>query len=183
VPREVDIDSRDRELRAATLRVVADRGVAGVTIRRVATELGRSTTAITHYVTDRDDLLARAVDGVLTEWRHEAEAVVREAEDPLWAFVDLSVRSGGDPVWRALVTAAAAEVEPVVTEIVAAFEQWWTTRVADLVAGRALPATTDAAAAIGVVVDGLLLASDARMMTDDERQRLARVLIEPLLVR
>jgi AcrR family transcriptional regulator len=185
VPREVDVESRDRELRAATVRVMVDHGVAGVTIRRVAADLGRSTTAVTHYVADRDELLVRAVGGVLSERRHHAERLVAEADDPLWALIEWSVQSGRDPVWPALVAAAAADVEPVVTVLVASFETWWTDLVADLVSDRVARgvSVTDVAAAIGVVVDGLILASDAEHRTDAERRRLARMLIEPLLGR
>lgn len=185
MPREVDVESRDRELRAATVRVIVDHGVAGVTIRRVAADLGRSTTAVTHYVADRDELLVRAVGGVLSERRVHSERLVAEADDALWALIEWSVQSGRDPVWPALVAAAAADVEPVVTVLVESFETWWTDLVADLVSdrvavGRGVP---EVAAAIGVVVDGLILASDASRRSDAERRQLARLLIEPLLAR
>ncbi len=185
MPREVDVGSRERELRAATVRVIVDHGVAGVTIRRVAADLGRSTTAVTHYVADRDELLVRAVGGVLAERRHHAERLVAEVDDALWALIEWSVQAGRDPVWPALVAAAAADVEPVVTVLVESFEGWWTDLVADLVSDRVAVglAVPEVAAAIGVVVDGLILASDAEGRTDAERRRLARLLIEPLLGR
>jgi AcrR family transcriptional regulator len=185
VPRDVDVESRDRELRAATVRVIVDRGVAGVTIRRVAAELGRSTTAVTHYVADRDELLARVVGGALSERRDHAERLVADAGDALWALIEWSVQSGRDPVWPALAAAAAADVEPVVTGLVASFETWWTDLVAEVVSDRVAVGVSvpEAAAAIGVVVDGLILASDASRRSDAERRRLARMLIEPLLAR
>ena len=37
------------EVKEATIRVIAAEGVPAVTIRRVAREVGRSTSAITHY--------------------------------------------------------------------------------------------------------------------------------------
>lgn len=185
MPKMVDAGARERELRAATLRVIAREGVGGVTIRRVAAELGRSTTAVTHYTADREQLLSSAVEGALGERRDQAEDLVAGAGDGLWDLIDWSVRSGADPLWPVLVAAAAADVEPVVTELVGSFERWWTDLVADLVSGRVRADVTaaDAAAAIGVVVDGLVLASDAHHRTDAGRRRLARLLIEPLLAR
>ena len=49
------------EVKEATIRVIATEGVPAVTIRRVAREVGRSTSAITHYFADRDELLREAV--------------------------------------------------------------------------------------------------------------------------
>ena len=49
MPRQVDGESRDRDIRDATLRVIASHGVSGVTIRRVASELGASTSVVTHF--------------------------------------------------------------------------------------------------------------------------------------
>jgi AcrR family transcriptional regulator len=185
VPRAVDVESRDRELREATLRVIVGHGVAGVTIRRVAAELGRSTTAVTHYVADRDELLARVVGGVLAVRQDHAERLVADADDALWALIEWSVQSGRDPVWPAMVAAAAADVEPVVTGLVGSFETWWTDLVEDLVSARVADgiSAAEAAAAIGVVVDGLILASDADGRTDTERRRLVQLLVEPLLAR
>ncbi len=185
MPREIDVEFRARELSEATVRVILGHGVAGVTIRRVAAELGRSTTAVTHYVTDRDELLARAVGGVLAVRQDHAERLVADADDALWALIEWSVQAGRDPVWPGLVAAAAADVEPVVTGLVGSFENWWTDLVVDLVSARVADGVSaaEAAAAIGVVVDGLILASDAGGRTDTERRRLAQLLIEPLLAR
>ncbi|HSL59000.1 MAG TPA: TetR family transcriptional regulator, partial [Acidimicrobiales bacterium] len=91
VPRVVDEQQRRIELSDATLAVVARHGVAGVTIRRVAAELGRSTATITHYTPDRRSLLDAAVATALDRRRVEAEQVVAAAVDPLRALLAWSV--------------------------------------------------------------------------------------------
>lgn len=107
------------------------------------------------------------------------------ADDPLWALIDWSVKSEDDGVWAALVAAAIAGVEPVVNKLVASFEAWWSDLVLGLVSDRVIQGVTasEAADAVGVVVDGLLLAVDAAAWTESERRRVARLLVEPLLAR
>ena len=185
MPREVDVAERGRAVRDATLEVIREHGVTGVTIRRVASYVGGSTAVVTHYVATRDDLLAMAVGGALDERRATAARLMADADDPLWALIEWSVSDDADLVWPTLVAAAAADIDPVVTELVTSFERWWADLVVDLVVGRVIGGVTneEAVDAIGVVVDGLILGVDAADSTIDERLRVARVLIEPLLAR
>ncbi|RJQ76667.1 TetR family transcriptional regulator [Pseudonocardiaceae bacterium YIM PH 21723] len=72
-------EQRKRELIAATLKVVADQGVAGVSHRVVAKEAGLPATAAAYHFDGIDDLLAAA----LTEAMNIAIAEIREiAADP-----------------------------------------------------------------------------------------------------
>ena len=185
MPRTVDEMDRGRQIEAATIRTIATHGVAGVTIRRVAAELGRSTTTVTHYVDDREDLLELAVGGALGARRAQLEDVLADAADPLWTLVEWSVQLEEVEVWPALAAATAANVDPVVSRLVRDFERWWGELAAKLVNGRLRPGiSVDAAVdAIGVVVDGLVLALDANEWTNADRRRLARLLITPLLDR
>lgn len=57
VPRQVDHDERRHELAAAAARVIARSGVAGATMREVASEAGWTTGALTHHFTDKRALL------------------------------------------------------------------------------------------------------------------------------
>jgi AcrR family transcriptional regulator len=58
--RVVDHEARRREVAEAVWRVVGRDGVEAATIRSVAHELGRSTKFVTHYFTDKGELLAFA---------------------------------------------------------------------------------------------------------------------------
>ncbi len=183
MPRHVDMGSREREIQAATLRIIARSGVNGVTIRRVAGELGASTSVITHFTRDKDELLARAVAGALEDFRCEVTALISTAEDPLWAVIDWSLDADTSGVWPALVLATATDVSPTVSSLVRVFDSWWTDTIGQLVAVRLIDGLSqnDAADAIGVVADGLTLARDTASWSAQHRRFIARILIEPLL--
>lgn len=53
---------------AAALAVADAEGLAAVSMRRVAIELGAATMSLYRHVTDKDDLLARMMDASLSEW-------------------------------------------------------------------------------------------------------------------
>jgi AcrR family transcriptional regulator len=154
------------EVKEATIRVIATEGVPAVTIRRVAREVGRSTSAITHYFADRDQLLREAVTETLTEMQEQVEASLLTADDPLMTFLEWSI-----------------EADPEITERAWVFDQWWSNRLENLLEGRCAEDIDlqDAADAIGVVVEGLVLSVEASSQDSPRRQRLLRLLVEPLL--
>lgn len=57
MPRVVDADERRQTLAAAAARVIARSGVSGATMREVAAEAGLTTGSLTHYFTDKRELL------------------------------------------------------------------------------------------------------------------------------
>jgi AcrR family transcriptional regulator len=57
MPKVVDIDERRNTLAAAAARVIARSGVSGATMREVAAEAGLTTGSLTHYFTDKRELL------------------------------------------------------------------------------------------------------------------------------
>jgi AcrR family transcriptional regulator len=59
-------DQRRDEIVRATLRLVATKGFAGVTLREVATEVGVVHGLIRHYFASRDELVAAAFDFAVT---------------------------------------------------------------------------------------------------------------------
>jgi AcrR family transcriptional regulator len=61
VPRSVDHVERREAVARAARAVIAREGLDGASVRRVADELGSSTTAVTHYFTSREELLAAAI--------------------------------------------------------------------------------------------------------------------------
>lgn len=70
MPRIVDVTTKRAELVAASLDVIANDGLAGATLRRIAAHVGASTGSITHYFDGRDALLVEAV-----RTAHEAAGV------------------------------------------------------------------------------------------------------------
>ena len=67
MPRPVDPAARLRQIDEAVLQIVAHEGLAAVTFRRVAAALGASTTAVTHFVPDREALLEHAFAALRAE--------------------------------------------------------------------------------------------------------------------
>jgi len=65
-PERKSSDQRRDEIVRATLRLVATKGFAGVTLREVATEVGVVHGLIRHYFTSRDELVAAAFDFAVT---------------------------------------------------------------------------------------------------------------------
>lgn len=57
-----DHEARRREVAHAVHRVLAKKGFEGLTVRAVATELGRTTGVVTHYFSSKHELQAFALD-------------------------------------------------------------------------------------------------------------------------
>ena len=171
------------EVKEATIRVIAAEGVPAVTIRRVAREVGRSTSAITHYFSDRDQLLREAVTETLTEMQEQIEATLLTAEDPLMTFLEWSIEADPHGVWAAIVAASRVGIEPEITQRALVFDQWWCDRLANVLEGRCAEGVDpqEAADAIGVVVEGLVLSVDASSQDTARRPRLLHLLVAPLL--
>ena len=67
---------RTREIEAAAVRVLADKGLAGATMRAIAEEAGVAKGTIYLYFQNRADLLQRAADGTYTELLERLESVL-----------------------------------------------------------------------------------------------------------
>lgn len=57
MPKLIDVDKKKSEFVAASCAVIASEGLSAATLRRVATEAGCTTGALTHYYPDRKTLL------------------------------------------------------------------------------------------------------------------------------
>jgi AcrR family transcriptional regulator len=68
VPRQVDHARRRREIVRATLKVLDEAGTRGLSLRAVASEMGGSTTLITHYFPTQRELLNEVTEQVLAGW-------------------------------------------------------------------------------------------------------------------
>ena len=152
MPRSVDVDERRQQLADAAARVIATAGLAGANLRDVAAEAGLTTGSLTHYFTDKRELLIFTLQTSLE--RRRATYPARETDD---ALADLrSLLEGVLPIsevvrlhWTVtLAFAAQAVVEPELADVQRkAYRSFRrsTTRVLERAVreGR-LPADTDA---------------------------------------
>ena len=89
MPRVVDIEQRRTELTDATARVIARSGLEAATMREIAAEAGWTTGALTHYFTDKHDLLLATFQASLAARRsRRADRVARSAIDRLRASLE-----------------------------------------------------------------------------------------------
>ena len=76
MPKVVDIQERRAELAAATAQLIARAGVGAATMRDVAAEAGWTTGALTHYFSDKRELLLFTFTSSLAQRR-----IARDARD------------------------------------------------------------------------------------------------------
>lgn len=69
MPRVVDADQRRTELTDAAARVIARSGLTAATMREIAAEAGWTTGALTHYFTDKRELLLATFQASLASRR------------------------------------------------------------------------------------------------------------------
>jgi AcrR family transcriptional regulator len=167
----------------ATLRIIEVGGIKDVTVRRVAEEIGRSTTVITHYFPTREHLLEAALGTSFAQSKVQAMQYIEGSEDKLWAFLEWSVSAQHRRVWLQLVAACLAGLEPHVATLVDEFIDWWEEQLIKLLEGRVVPGRTrqELCDIIGVVVEGILLSSDRTLASGLNAEQLLRATISPLV--
>ncbi|MTA31001.1 MAG: TetR family transcriptional regulator [Actinobacteria bacterium] len=167
----------------ATLRVIEVGGVKEVTVRKVAEELGRSTTVVTHYFPTREDLLDAALSQSFAQSKEQAMVFIKDGKDALWAFMNWSVSAKHRRVWLQLVAAYLAGLDPHVSKQIDDFIEWWDDQLLKLLKGRVAPGRTaqELCDIIGVVVEGILLSSDRELASGMSSEALLRATISPLL--
>jgi AcrR family transcriptional regulator len=74
VPKVVDIEQRRAELTEAAARLIARSGIESATMREVAAEAGWTTGALTHYFTDKRELLLTTFQASLANRRAQRPA-------------------------------------------------------------------------------------------------------------
>jgi len=167
----------------ATLKVIELGGVKEVTVRKVAEELGRSTTVITHYFPTREDLLDAALTQSFAHSKEQALLFMQGSQDEFWAFLDWSISAEHRKVWLQLVAAYLAGLDPHVSKQIDEFVAWWDDQLLKLLKTRGIPgqASQELCDVIGVVVEGILLSSDRELASGMTSEKLLRTVISPLL--
>jgi AcrR family transcriptional regulator len=74
VPRKVDHRERRELLADALMRLAAERGLEGVSLRHVAAEAGVSTGMVQHYFRTKDEMMTFALDMVMDRIRARTQA-------------------------------------------------------------------------------------------------------------
>lgn len=82
MPRQVDHEGRRRAIVQATVEVLAARGLAGLTIRAVAEQLGGSVTLVTHYYGSREELIGDLATQLASGWGDDVAALEQGLVDP-----------------------------------------------------------------------------------------------------
>jgi AcrR family transcriptional regulator len=85
MPRVVDVEQRRAELTDATARLIAKSGIGAATMRDVAAEAGWTTGALTHYFSDKRELLLHTFRSSLEHRRARRSTF---ADDPQAALRD-----------------------------------------------------------------------------------------------
>ncbi|WP_394836339.1 hypothetical protein LVJ94_05475 [Pendulispora rubella] len=78
MPIDVDHEARKRAIGQAGIRIIRRSGMAALTIRAVAKEMGGSTSVVTNYARNRAELLSLCLTAVLEEWDKQDRAFSRE---------------------------------------------------------------------------------------------------------
>ncbi len=68
MPKVVDHEQRREEILEATRRVILKQGLGGVTMRNIASEVGKSTGLVNHYFEDKAGLLVAALESSMKEF-------------------------------------------------------------------------------------------------------------------
>ncbi|WP_240930520.1 TetR/AcrR family transcriptional regulator [Isoptericola sp. BMS4] len=153
----------------ATVRVVATKGLRGLTFRAVAEEAGVTNTLIAHHFGSRDNLLAAALDwsadrsiaaADLSEYATDAAAYRAALVENVLSDPDVEIFQ----FEMILESSRRPELQPAIRGLYRRY-------VADLAAGRALlrqPGTDALDLALFAALDGLMLQFLSRAITADQ---------------
>ena len=98
MPRTVDPVERRAHVAAAARVVIARDGLDATSVRRVAAEAGSSTTVVTHYFADKQDLYAEAMDVLYEGFHHRVAARAKGPGLAAYADAALALDGGSDVV-------------------------------------------------------------------------------------
>ena len=84
MPRYVDHEARRQQIVETTRKVIAQRGMHGLSFSRVAGQLGGSTTLVTHFYATQRELLNDVALRMTRAWEREIASLDAELDDP-WA--------------------------------------------------------------------------------------------------
>lgn len=170
MPKIVDHDQRRAEILDAVWRIVTTRGAEELSIRVIAAEAGVSKSNVTYYFPTRGEILAAAVDRIVSDSWDSAGRILGEGfsiDDLVRATTEVTVPTTPDRrrtagVWLLLNSEAPgdAELSKVLVEYNRRIRDAAVWALTDLAARSVLPLGTDIeleAARLHALIDGLSL--------------------------
>lgn len=160
MPRHVNATDRLVLIHDAVIAISLESGFAAVTIRAVAQRIGTSTSAVTHYVENRDELLRGTVrQEIARQQAAAASAIVGlKGRTALRAFIEWAVvhrDKRSHRLWLALVFGAATD--PVLRAELDRFNAWWTEQIQNQIAEIGPSHPELAVDLLNILVDGLIV--------------------------
>lgn len=160
MPRQVNPADRLTLIHDAVIAIAVESGFAAVTIRAVAQHIGASTSAVTHYLSGRDELLREAIRREIGLLQANAERATAGLDDAaaLRAFIEWAVLTRDEQshrLWLALVLGAGTD--PVLREELDRFNAWWSQQIQRRVNGLRPAEPELLVDLLNVVVDGLIV--------------------------
>ena len=191
VPAGAPVDQRERILDTA-LRLMAEGGLHGTSMRRLAAEVGLNVATLYHYFPSKAELFAAAVAHQRFDLLLGVPPPVDLGLPPEQRLTDLlrwlleQIPEHGDHIWR-LLLGESLRGEPVVVEaaaeLSATFEAgltaWLAEVFADLDLDHGALARTLRAAVYGIIVESLLAPDTWQRLAQQRSQDLARCLVGP----
>ena len=160
MPRQVNPADRLTLIHDAVIAIAVESGFAAVTIRAVAQQIDASTSAVTHYVKSREELLSNAIRQEIARHQATAENAIAGLEDAaaLRTFIEWAVLDRDEQthrLWLALVLGAATD--PVLRVELARFNAWWLRQIQGRI-DNIRPANPEVVVdLLNVIVDGLIV--------------------------
>lgn len=169
MPRRVDTKARRAEIAAAAARVIADAGLEGATLRDVASEAGWTTGVLTHYFTDKRELLVLAMEYSLEHLHNRHLVDISTRGDELRVLLEQALPVDADRLRHWKVTLALmmqAWNDPGLAEVKERAYRRWRHRIEAVIAegieqGQYVTAVdpTNTAEELIAIVDGVALQS------------------------
>jgi AcrR family transcriptional regulator len=82
VPKDVDHDERRLQIARAATQIISESGVKGLSLRKVASRLGGSSTYVTHYYASKQDLLDDFANQLTEGWGTAVTQIEQGVDDP-----------------------------------------------------------------------------------------------------
>ena len=177
-----DHDAKRRELLRAASSVIAEEGLANMTLRKVAERAGYTTGAVTYYFADRDELVGAVTDAGFDRFDEMLEAA-REHTDMRTVFERWLARSNTDHVWGVMFQVLAeARHDPALAALIAKrYARYRTVNAEILAIGQARGTVRDDIPA-AILADQLSAMGDGwMMMLPIEPKRFTRKRVQTLL--
>jgi TetR/AcrR family transcriptional regulator, transcriptional repressor of bet genes len=135
-----DHDERRRRIAEVTVDVIARDGLEAATIRRIATQLGGPTKIVTHYFSDKHELLVWTYRSLAEQGQHHVNEVI--ARDPTDIVGSLFAMTAADenevsPLWRVYVAFWDRAVrDPAIAELQRMHMDLAIQRIAEVIRAR-----------------------------------------------